>query len=161
ARQKSECTQDQSKLGYSSTELQVAKRVFDQGLATVNLCLEKAARSWAINARAISNDSISFSVANLSTSGADLLGIDIIPDNSLKCIGTPTTFPMRLTAQTTVSMTCMRDVKSQTLDDMIITSTADATLNLRLADGPFPISLKGYTNSPIEALRREIGALKA
>ncbi|MBR1065733.1 hypothetical protein [Bradyrhizobium liaoningense] len=161
ARAKAECTQDDQQLGFSSLDIQVAKRVFDQGLATVNLCLEKASKSWSISAKAISNDSISVSVANLSPSGADILGIDILPENSLKCLGAPTTFPLRLTAQTTISMTCYRDVKTQTIENVIVSSTADATLNLRLADGPFPISLKGYSASPFDDIKKELTALRA
>lgn len=160
ARANAECTQDDQALGYSTLDIQIGKRVFDQGLATVNLCLEKAAKSWAISAKATTTDSISVSVANLSPSGADILGIDILPENSLKCSGAPASFPLRLTAQTTVSMTCYRDVKTQTIDNVIVTSTADATLNLRLVDGPFPLSLKGYSASPLDDIKKELAALR-
>lgn len=160
-RKKSECTKDDRTLGFTSVDLRNAKVVFEQGLATVNLCLEKAARSWSIVARQTSPDSVSFSLSNLSSSGADLAGIDIIPEGALKCVGAPQTFPLRVTSTNYVSMTCQREVVRNAVEGITISTAQDVTLVLRLADGPFPISLKGYSTSPFDALRREVATLRS
>lgn len=160
ARKKAQCTQDEQKLGFSSTEIRQAKMVFDQGLATVNLCLDKAAKNWSIVARQISADSISIAVSNLHTSGGALAGIDIIPANSMQCLPMPTTFPLQLTSTNYLTMTCVREVKQTVVDNMTVSSTSDATLNLRLADGPFPIYLKGYTSSPLDGVKKDLTALR-
>src|SRR5262249_52388841 len=69
-------------------------------------------------------------------------------------------FPFRVTSTDYVSMTCNRDVKTQPVGNLVITSAPEATLNLRLADGAFPISLKGYTSSPLDAIRDELATLR-
>lgn len=159
---KSQCTQDTNKLGYNYTTYHESKVVFDRGLATVDLCIEKASRNWSIVSRQVSPDSISFNIANMHPSGGDLVGIDMIPDNGMTCIGAPAQadFPKKLTSTAYVSMTCTRPVQKNTIDSVTVSSTQDVTLNLRLADGPFPIYLKGYTTSPFDAIRKEINSLR-
>jgi len=161
ARKNAECTKEDSALSYNSTEYRNAKVVFDQGLATVNLCLEKAARSWSIVARQTGPDIVSFSVSNLSPSGADLVGIDILPANSMTCTGMPVSFPAKLTSTNYVSMTCSREAQTQMIDNVAVKTAPDATLILRLADGPFPVVLKGYTTSPFDLMRKDLAALRA
>jgi hypothetical protein len=44
---------------------------------------------------------------------------------------------------------------------MQLTSAADAVLNLRLADGPFPIRMAGYSSSVLQRLEQKLEAARA
>jgi hypothetical protein len=158
--QKEFCSKSFDKYDISNQDYNTTKIVFNQALATINLCLEKASRQWAINVRQIAKDAISLAIGNLSTSGGDLVGIDILPPNSMTCEGAPTNFPFRTTSTNYVSMTCSRQATVQIVDGVQVSSAPDVTLNLRLADGPFPIALPGYTSSALDAIRKKIDSVE-
>ena len=119
------CSKSLDAYNISSQDYNSTKIVFNQALATINLCLEKASRQWAINFRQISKDAVSLSVGNLATSGSDLAGIDIIPPNSMTCDGAPTTFPFHATSTNYVSMTCVRGATVQIVDGVQVTSAPE------------------------------------
>jgi hypothetical protein len=57
-------------------------------------------------------------------------------------------------------MTCSRQATVQVVDGVQVTSAPDVTLNLRLADGAFPIALPGYSSSKFDDLRKQVEAVE-
>jgi hypothetical protein len=145
---------DYANLNYSST-------IFDASLGTIDKCIGAAERGWKITYDQVHKDAVSLSVANLATGGSQLLGIDMLPAGSMSCDGSPTRFPIVVTSTNALAMTCTRVVTSTVVDGVAVNSAPDVTLNLRLAEGPFPIRMKGYNSSVLEQIKQNIAKISS
>jgi len=117
--QKQLCSKSFDSYDFTSTEYSNAKVLFSETLPTVQACFDAAAQQWVVQVKRIQDNAITVDIRNGETNGADILGIDLSPEDSIKCTGAPQKFPFLVTSTVPniVSMTCVRkpdDMRSQT-----------------------------------------------
>ncbi|HSE37312.1 MAG TPA: hypothetical protein VLG74_08425 [Blastocatellia bacterium] len=144
-----------------ATEYNSVKIVFNQALATIDKCLEAANRGWNIKYEQVAPDSVSLNISHGGASGGRLLGIDIIPATALQCSPALPSSEVTVTATTPFATTCSRTPTTNIVDGIQLTSAADAVLNLRLADGPMPIRMAGYSSTVLQRLEQKIEAVRS
>ncbi|MFC2248751.1 hypothetical protein ACETRX_03915 [Labrys portucalensis] len=158
--QKKLCSQSFSKNDISYSDYQSATQLFSDTLSTIDKCIDAARQDWKIEVQQFQKDGVGITLQNFASSGANLYGVDIIPAGGASCDGIPTSFPMKITSTDVVSMTCYRKPTTQIVGNIQVISTADVTINLRLANKPFPITLFGYTSSILDQINSQISGLK-
>lgn len=152
------CSSDLKALNIDVSRYQSTKIIFTETLPIIEACIRAASRSWNIEVARIHQDAISLSISNLQPQGGRLDNVDIIPSGAMSCTPMPT-FPQVVDAKA-ITMTCIRETKQATIEGVTVTSAPDVTVNLRLAEAPFPIKLAGYRASAFESVRQELAALR-
>lgn len=155
------CQQSRQSLGIHDTEYNSTKIIFTQALTTIDRCLELAAKGWDIKYTQVGSDAVSLTMSHGGANGGRLLGAEAVPPSSLTCSPQLPTQPTDITAVAPFSAICYRTPTSQLVDGVQLTSAQDATIDLRLDDGPFLIPLKGYQSSVVKQLQQKIDAAAA
>jgi hypothetical protein len=161
AKKRDYCSKSFDSYNIKSTEYNSVKIIFTQALATIDKCLEAAAKGWAIRYEQITKDSVSLNVSNGGSSGGQLLGIDIIPAGALTCEPGLPASALVITSTAPFATTCTRTPVTQVVDGITTSSAKEAVLNLRLSDGPFPIKLPEYSSSILDGINKRIDAVRA
>jgi hypothetical protein len=154
------CKKSLTDIGISRSEYQKTTIFFSQALATIDKCLAAAEAGWTVNYQQIQKDAISLGIKHLGETGGVLHGVDVIPKQALDCEGIPEKLPITVTADQPITITCVRTPDIQFVHGREIRSAQDATLNLRFANGPLPLTLRGYSDSIFDQISAEIVAIK-
>ncbi|MFQ6238250.1 hypothetical protein [Sinorhizobium meliloti] len=152
------CTTSASDLGFSEFDYRTAIQYFSEALPTIDKCLTAANAGWNVNYQAIQKDAVSLGVSHSAETGGIIHGIDIISSGDFSCSGVPenTAFPFTVLPTKPLTMTCIRKPTKTMVAGVEVTSSNDATVNLRFASGPLPITLKGYSGSVWDKLSLDI-----
>jgi hypothetical protein len=161
ARSSQLCQQSREDLGIHDTEYNYTKVIFTQALATIDRCLELAAKSWNIKYTQVGTDAVALTLSNGATNGGRLLGAEAVPPASLVCNPALPSAPVDITSGAPFSTICYRTPNTQLVDGVQLTSAQDATIDLRLDDGPFLIPLRGYQSSVLQKLQQRIDVAAA
>jgi len=146
--------------GISGSAYNSATLIFDRGLDSVDACNELAANNWLIEVERIHKHAVSFSIAFKGTTPSELRGIDLIPKDEISCYGDETIheLPTKIHA-TPVTFTCERESYTTSFQNIVVETAPEVTVNLRLAERPFPVHVAAFTASPMQGIERRLGEM--
>jgi len=160
AKRKEYCSKSFENYGVKTTEYNRTKKLFSEALDTINACLNAAAKGWDIRYEQVAKDSVSLNISNGGPEGGRLLGVDVLPKDSLVCAPPLPTTSVLVTSTKPIAATCSRTPTTQMVDGVAVTSAPEAVLNLRLIDRPFPIKMLAYQSSALGELNRKIDSVR-
>jgi len=150
------CSKNFRDNGLSVQTYSSATVIFDKALGVITQCL--AHPGWTIKYSGTKN-SFGLTINAAEKNGNDIEAIEIEPPDSLTCKNVPSKFPYTVTPTKPVALFCRRTPKIQIVDRVSVESAQDATINLILSDGPYPITLPGYTTSVFDELKARVDEL--
>jgi hypothetical protein len=155
------CSKSLNQLGISQREYRSGSNHFADALPTIEECVNAVNAGWDINYQKIQKNAVGLGISHDSETGGKIHGIDIIPSKeAMSCTGMPSSFPVTVTRSSPIAMTCVRKPRETSMSGVVLESSEAATINLRLASGPVPITLPGYSGSAFDDVEADITVLQ-